>query len=86
LQGIYQRILQSHLHKDIFELVRSPTDRQVFPDWHMGYAEVPASLIAQLSQARWEADAGNLGRLAMNSLGVKLLRDFWQRMPQEAAR
>lgn len=79
VRAAFERIQSAKLHKDIVLLMLEETPRRFFGDWHMGFADAPASVQLQLAQAQWKASADN-ERTAHEEVppGVALLLDFWR--------
>lgn len=78
VQRVYQRILRSPLHHGLIELMRGPVPERAFGRWTMGFAQVPRSVMLQLSQADWDRDRRRFQHAAALPAGAQLLLDFWQ--------
>lgn len=79
LARVWARITTSLLHDRVTELMHEPVAERHFADWHMGFAEAPASAIQAIAQARWLAGVQALDRPEPAADGLALLLGFWQR-------
>lgn len=77
---VYERIKRSSSHRDIVELLHEEVPRREFSIWHMGFAQVPRSLVLQLEQAQWSQAAGARSIGTATAHGVDLLLQFWRRV------
>lgn len=77
LEIVYLRIRNARSHHNIHEVFRGTAVARLFPDWHMGFAEAPASQLQQLAQARWESSLASLDEDIRAREGARLLLGFW---------
>ena len=54
LDSVMQRIQSAKCHTDINILLDAPGLERHFSDWHMAFAEAPASELQMLSNASWD--------------------------------
>jgi hypothetical protein len=78
VQRLYRKISEDARHRDVMIEVDVPADRRLFPDWQMGYAEVPEmDGFPALAGAESERDAMDTLRiLARDHLPAMRLMEF----------
>ena len=74
---IFARIKASSQHKDIIELLHEPIAAQLFPSWHMGLTRPSGSEMLAMSTAQWPLTTGTPDAASPSTLGLKLLKSFW---------
>jgi hypothetical protein len=79
MRETYDRILNSRRHSRLTEIMNEAIDAREFPDWQMALAQPSASELLALSTASWVMQSSRIGSLDRSSVGMSLLRDFWQR-------
>lgn len=77
VQEVYARINRSTRHGGIVQLFDETVVERDFPDWYMGFADAPPSLLLRLEQARW-SEAVEEKPAAAGGFGRELLREFWR--------
>ncbi len=74
LQRVYQRIQESPLHTDLFELLGGWLDERVYPEWQRGSTRVAESTVLSLRHASWQMLSNPYGHHPILSPGLLLLR------------
>lgn len=74
----YDRIRQSHRHRDILELMNERVLRRSFQDWEMGLARPTKSELLNISTAVWKKQLNSPGNPADFSRGFSLLKVLWK--------
>jgi hypothetical protein len=77
LDTTFARIKSSRQHKDIIELLHEPIAERMFPSWHMGLTHPSKSAMLTLSTAQWPLTTGTPDAASAATLGLKLLKSFW---------
>jgi Sensors of blue-light using FAD len=75
---VYERIRRSALHKDLVELEYAPIEQKLFNKWFMGFREVPASVLQNLSQEQWDRERPWAEDHASVSPGIQRLLAFFK--------
>jgi hypothetical protein len=78
VQRLYRKIAEDARHRNIALEVNAPSDRRLFPEWHMGYAEAPeVDGFPALAGAESERDAmATLRILAREHMSAMRLMQF----------
>lgn len=76
VQEVYARISRSTRHGGIVQLFDEEVGQREFPDWYMGFADAPRSVLLKLEQARWAEAVDE--KPASAGFGRELLREFWR--------
>lgn len=79
VEEVYRRIRASRRHGGIVEFLHAPIEARQFPQWYMGFADAPPTLLQRLAGAQWETVVPSLATRAADSPGLALLLDFWSR-------
>lgn len=85
VERVYSRIRRSHQHERLVELSYKPIEARQFAQWHMGFAEPPASLLKQIANEMWMQVLPDLRAGQNTSPGMQMLLDFWERSGQRPA-
>ena len=73
----WARIRASRQHTRIVEMLNEPIARREFPDWVMALARPTSSELLALSTASWVISNSNAAARGRDSVGMTLLRNFW---------
>ena len=76
---VYERIRKSSQHGNMVELLSRPIESRQFADWHMAFAEAPASVLQEICTERWEMAVPSLDKPGGGSPGLELLAGFWNK-------
>lgn len=79
VRSAYARVKAARMHEGIIELVDEPIAARHFPDWQMGFATAPQSLVLQLSQAQWRHTRATFEGQPDLPQGIDVLMAFWLR-------
>lgn len=77
---VYDRIKNSNLHTNILELSNNFSNKRYFKTWAMGFCYVPNSEMQALIHAEWLSLIPTINQNANESLGLKMLLDYWNRL------
>lgn len=73
----YERIVNSHQHKDIIELMNEPIACRSFADWQMGFVHSTRSDILRLALDNWRQHLiGESAEVSSSLKGLSLLQNF----------
>lgn len=79
LSRVYERIRGSSKHKGLIQLIHTEVDQRQFSEWHMAFAEAPASTLQGLATSRWDVEISSLEGRRSTSAGLELLLAHWAR-------
>ena len=77
VQRVYQRILGSRKHTDVFEFMNHSVPQRTFSDWAMGSAMATPSELLALSTAHWSEQSSQLNFSPFTPPGLAMLQVFW---------
>ena len=78
VETVWQRVSASPLHGELQVLLRETVAERLFPDWQMGCAEAPASLLLLLANDQWRISLAVAQQRQPQASALALLREFWQ--------
>jgi hypothetical protein len=76
--SVYERIRSASQHENLVELLNQPIAGRQFADWHMAFADAPASTLQEICTEHWEMALPSLETPQVLSPGLLLLLDFWK--------
>ena len=77
---VYQRIKSASLHHNLLELSNISSDKRYFENWSMGFCFIPKSEMQELAQAEWMTKVNSVNQNAQDSNGIKMLKEYWNRL------
>jgi len=75
---VYERIRHATKPRSLVELVNQRIAQREFTNWHMAFAEAPATGLEDLATEYWEMTVPGLAERAQRSPGLELLLDYWK--------
>ncbi|MEO8366139.1 MAG: BLUF domain-containing protein [Pseudoxanthomonas sp.] len=75
---VYKRIRNSSQHQNLVELLNQPIGIRQFVDWHMAFAEAPASVLQEICTDQWQMTLSSLDTQQVRSPGLALLLAYWE--------
>lgn len=82
MEETYQRICKSRLHSRITELMNESIMAREFPDWQMGLALPSLTDLLAMTTANWVVRDMKSAAYGIDTVGMRLLHDFWRRHAQ----
>lgn len=82
---VYDRIKSAKQHSCIVELANEYSKKRFFNSWTMGFCYLPKSEMQSLIHAEWQKQVPIVTKYAKESLGLKMLQEFWFRLTINSA-
>lgn len=82
---VYDRIKNAKQHTCIIELANEYSKKPYFTSWTMGFCYLPKSEMQALIHAEWQNQIPSVTKYAKESLGLKMLQEFWFRLATKEA-
>lgn len=78
VETVFQHIQRSVFHSGLYLMMREPISQRAFPDWLMGFTQVPESTILKLADASWKQTLDDVKPASTAPMGLKMLMQFWK--------